>query len=193
MFILAAAEHIRTALSDLRRMDQPVRRVMIAGGGNIGLRLARGLGEHYQIKLIEADRLRCDYLASQLDSAHALVLNGDCTNQELLTEEGVDEMDLFVALTSDDENNIMACMLAKRMGARRTIALINRQAYADLVEGNRIDVAIVPAQATIGQLLKHVRGGDVVAAQLLDQQRAQHPRVERREHQAEGRPRQHQG
>ena len=76
-------------------------------------------------------------------------------------------MDLFVALTSDDENNIMSCMLAKRMGARRTIALINRQAYADLVQGNRIDVAIVPSQATIGSLLKHVRRGDVVAVHSL--------------------------
>lgn len=167
VFILAAAEHIRTALSDLRRMDQPVRRVMIAGGGNIGLRLARGLRDHYQIKLIEADTRRCSYLASQLDSDHALVLNGDCTDEDLLGEEGVDEMDLFVALTSDDENNIMSCMLAKRMGARRTIALINRQAYADLVQGNRIDVAIVPSQATIGSLLKHVRRGDVVAVHSL--------------------------
>jgi len=167
VFILAATEHIRTALSDLRRMDQPVRRVMIAGGGNIGLRLARGLGPNYQVKLIEADATRCNYLASQVDPARALVLNGDCTDEDLLTEEGVDEMDLFVALTSDDENNIMSCMLAKRMGARRTIALINRQAYADLVQGNRIDVAIVPSQATIGDLLKHVRRGDVVAVHAL--------------------------
>ncbi len=167
VFILAATEHIRTALSDLRRMDQPVRRVMIAGGGNIGLRLARGLGANYQIKLIEANAQRCNYLASELDSAHALVLKGDCTDEDLLTEEGVDEMDLFVALTSDDENNIMSCMLAKRMGARRTIALINRQADADLVQGNRIDVAIVPSQATIGDLLKHVRRGDVVAVHSL--------------------------
>jgi trk system potassium uptake protein TrkA len=167
VFILAATEHIRTALSDLRKMDQPVRRIMIAGGGNIGLRLARSLGDGYQVKVIESNRGRCNYLASQLDADHALVLNGDCTDEELLSGEGVDAMDLFVALTSDDENNIMSCMLAKRMGARRTIALINRQAYADLVEGNRIDIGIVPAQATIGQLLKHVRRGDVVAVHSL--------------------------
>ncbi len=167
VFLLAAAEHIRTALSDLRRMDKPVRRVMIAGGGNIGLRLARGLGAAYQVKVIEPNRTRCNYLSSQLDSSNALVLHGDCTDEELLAEESVNEMDLFVALTSDDENNIMSCMLAKRMGARRTISLINRQAYADLVEGNRIDIAIVPAQATIGELLKHVRLGDVAAVHSL--------------------------
>jgi trk system potassium uptake protein TrkA len=167
VFLLAASEHIRTALADLRRMDKPVKRIMIAGGGNIGLRLARQLRAGYQVKIIEPVRARCDYLASQLDASTSLILNGDSTDEDLLSEEGVDQMDLFVALTSDDENNIMSCMLAKRMGARRTIALINRQAYADLVEGNRIDIAIVPSQATIGQLLKHVRRGDVVAVHSM--------------------------
>ncbi len=166
VFLLAASEHIRTALSDLRRMDRPVRRIMIAGGGNIGLRLARALGTRYEVKIVEASALRCEYLASQLPSS-TLVLNGDSTDEDLLSDESVGEMDLFVALTNDDENNIMSCMLAKRMGARRVIALINRRAYAELVQGSRIDIAIVPAQTTIGQLLKHVRRGDVVAVHSL--------------------------
>ena len=166
VFLLAASEHIRTALSDLRRMDKPVKRIMIAGGGNIGLRLARRLGSAYQVKIIEANRTRCDYLATQLPGS-TLVLHADSTDEDLLTEEGVGDMDLFLALTNDDENNIMSCMLAKRMGARRTIALINRQAYADLVQGNRIDIAIVPSRTTIGQLLAHVRRGDVVAVHSL--------------------------
>jgi len=166
VFLLAPSEHIRTALSDLRRMDKPVRRVMIAGGGNIGLRLARSLGSDYQVKIVETNRNRCNYLVTQLP-ASTLVLNGDSTDEDLLSDEGVSDSDLFIAVTSDDENNIMSCMLAKRMGARRTIALINRQAYADLVEGNRIDIAIVPSQTTIGQLLAHVRRGDVVAVHSL--------------------------
>jgi trk system potassium uptake protein TrkA len=165
VFLLAASEHIRTALADLRRMDKPVRRIMIAGGGNIGLRLARDLGLGYEVKMIEASRERCEYLASQVP--HALILNGDCTDEDLLSDENVGDMDLFVALTSDDENNIMSSLLAKRIGARRVIALINRQAYADLVQGGRIDVAIVPSQTTIGQLLTHVRRGDVAAVHSL--------------------------
>ena len=76
-------------------------------------------------------------------------------------------MDLFLALTNDDEDNIMACLLAKRLGARRVIALINRSAYADLVQGTQIDIAISPAQAVIGELLAHVRRGDVEAVHSL--------------------------
>jgi len=166
VFLLADSQHIRTALSDLRRMDSPVRHLMIAGGGNIGLRLARALATDYHVRIVETDRARCNYLATQLPSS-TLVLHGDSTDEDLLTEEGVAGMDMFIALTSDDENNIMSCMLAKRLGARRTIALINRQAYADLVEGERIDIAIVPSQTTIGQLLAHVRRGDVVAVHSL--------------------------
>ena len=166
VFLLAASEHIRTALSDLRRMDRPVRRIMLAGGGNIGLRLARALGTGYQVKVIESNARRCEYLATQLPSS-TLVLQGDSTDEDLLASEAVGEMDLFLALTNDDENNIMSCMMAKRMGARRVIALINRRAYAELMQGSRIDIALVPAQTTIGQLLAHVRRGDVVAVHSL--------------------------
>ena len=165
VFFLAATEHIRRVLAELRRIDAPVRRIMIVGGGNIGLRLARLLGDAFQVKLVETNRQRCEYLASQLPGT--LILHGDATDEALLLEEAVGEMDLFIALTSDDENNIMSSMLAKRLGARRVIALINRQAYADLMQGSRIDVAIVPSQTTIGQLLTHVRRGDVVAVHSL--------------------------
>ncbi|MCL4747616.1 MAG: Trk system potassium transporter TrkA, partial [Burkholderiaceae bacterium] len=166
VFLLAASEHIRTALSDLRRIDKPVRRIMIAGGGNIGLRLARALGSRYEVKIVEMNLQRCEYLASQLPSS-TIVLSGDSTSEELLATESVGEMDLFLALTNDDENNIMSCMLAKRIGAKRVIALINRRAYAELMLDSRIDIAIVPAQTTIGQLLTHVRRGDVAAVHSL--------------------------
>lgn len=166
VFVLAATEHIRAVLGALRKMDRPVRRVMIAGGGKVGLRLARQLSETHQIKLIETDRLRCDYLASQLPSS-ALILNGDSTDEDLMEEENVRDMDLFIALTSDDEANIMACLLAKRLGARRVLALINRRAYADLVQGTQIDIAISPSQTVIGELLAYVRRGDVEAVHSL--------------------------
>jgi trk system potassium uptake protein len=165
VFCLAASGHIREVMRELRRMDRPVRQVMIGGGGNIGLRLAQALEENYSVRIIERDKRRCEMLAARLRKA--LVLNGDTTDEELLKEESVAEMDLFAAVTNDDENNIMSSLLAKRMGARRVVALINRRSYVDLLQSGQIDIAISPAQATIGTLLAHVRRGDVVSVHSL--------------------------
>jgi trk system potassium uptake protein TrkA len=165
VFFLAASEHIREVMRELRRMDKPVRRVMIGGGGNIGRRLARALERSYAVKLIEYNKAGAERLASELDKT--LVIAGDVTDEELLETENVDEMDMFCAVTNDDENNIMSALLAKRMGARRTIALINRTSYVDLVQTGKIDIAISPAQITIGTLLAHVRRGDCVAVHSL--------------------------
>jgi trk system potassium uptake protein TrkA len=166
VFVLAATKDIRRVLDTLRRRDQPVKRVMIAGGGKVGLRLARQLKGRHRVKIVEAHKPRCEYLATQLP-ADTLVLHGDSTDEELLEEENVQDVDLFLALTSDDEDNIMACLLAKRMGAKRVLALINRKAYADLVQGTTIDIAVSPAQTVIGELLAFVRRGDVEAVHSL--------------------------
>ena len=165
VFFLAPTDHIRQVMRELRKMDKPVRRLMIAGGGNIGIRLARALENDYQVKLIERNKQRTEFVANVLNKV--LVLQGDATDEELLESENIDDMDLFLALTNDDENNIMSALLAKRMGARRVVALINRRAYADLVQGGQIDIALSPAQATIGKLLQHIRRADVVAVHSL--------------------------
>ena len=165
VFYLAATEDIRQVMRELRRMDKPVRRVMIAGGGNIGMRLAQALERDYVVKIIEYNKRRCDLLSSTLEKT--LVLQGDVTDEELLENENVDEMDLFIAVTNDDENNIMASLLAKRMDARRVISLINRRAYVDLLQAGQIDIAIAPAQITIGSVLSHIRRGDVMQVHSL--------------------------
>jgi trk system potassium uptake protein len=166
VFFLAATEDIRRIVPQLRRMDKAVGRIMIAGGGNIGLRLARALDTHHNLRIIEPQKARCEQLAVQL-SSQTLVLQGDATDEDLLHDEAVGDMDLFIAVTNDDENNIMAALLAKRLGAKRVIALINRKAYADMMQGSRIDIAIAPSQATIGDLLTHVRRGDVARVHSL--------------------------
>ncbi len=166
VFVLAATEHIRTVLGALRARDQPVRRLMLAGGGKVGLRLARQVHGDCEVKVIEPLRPRCDYLATELPP-EVLVLHGDSTDEDLLVDENVDQMDLFLALTSDDEDNIMSCLLAKRLGARRVLAVINRRAYADLVQGTQIDIAISPAHTVLGELLAYVRRGDVEAVHSL--------------------------
>ncbi len=166
VFVLADKKRIRDVLAAIHNIDQPVRRVMIAGGGKVGLRLARRLEGQCQVKLIEHDKTRCEYLATQLPT-NMLVLRGDGTDEELLTDENVGGVDLFLALTSDDEDNILSAMLAKRLGAKRVLSLINRRAYADLMQGSTIDIAVSPAHTVIGELLAHVRRGDVVAVHSL--------------------------
>ncbi len=165
VFLLAAAEHIRPVLRQLRRMMTPVERIMIAGGGNIGLRLAKALEKRYEIKLIEGRKERAEFIANELDNT--LVLLGDATDEELLEQENIGEMDLFLAVTNDDEDNIMAGSLAKRLGSKRVVALINRRAYAEMIEGGPIDIGISPAQVSIGTLLAHVRHGDVAEVHSL--------------------------
>jgi len=166
VFILAATDQIRRVLGALRKIDRAVKRLMIAGGGRVGLRLAREISDTYQVKIVEASPARCEYLATELPD-DVLILQGDSTDEDLLGDENVADMDLFLAMTSDDEDNIMACLLAKRLGARRVFALINRKAYADLVQGTQIDIAISPAHAVIGELLAHVRRGDIEAVHSL--------------------------
>jgi len=165
VFFLAATEHIRTVMQELRRMDKPAKRVMIVGGGNIGRRLARSLERSYQVKLIEFNKKTCASLAADL--TNTLILNGDGTDENLLQQENVSEVDVFCSLTNDDENNIMSALLAKQGGARKVIALINRSAYVSLVQGGKIDIALSPAQVTIGSLLAYVRQGDVAAVHSL--------------------------
>jgi trk system potassium uptake protein TrkA len=166
VFVLADTEKIRYVLGAVHNIDKPVRRLMIAGGGKVGLRLARSLVGQCEVKIIERDIKRCEYLSSQLPSG-MLILNGDGAEEDLLLDENVGEMDMFLALTSDDEDNIMSAMLAKRLGAGRVMSLINRRAYADMMQGSTIDIAISPSQAVIGELLTHLRRGDVAVVHSL--------------------------
>ena len=165
VFFIADTRNIRGVLQELRRMDKPVKRVMIGGGGNIGRRLAKQIEHRYDVKLIEHNKAAAQNLAAELDKT--LVLVGDVTDEELLREENLDDMDVYCALTNNDENNIMSSLLAKRMGVRKVIALINRGSYVNLVQSGQIDIAISPAQATIGTLLARVRRGDCVAVHSL--------------------------
>jgi trk system potassium uptake protein TrkA len=166
VFFLASPEHIRTIISELRKLDKPYKRIMIAGGGSIGRRLAHILeNARYHVKIIEVNSKRASYLAEVLDKT--IVLEGDSADESLLLEENIENIDIFLTLTNDDEVNILSAMLAKRLGARRVISLINRTSYVDLVETSTIDLAISPQQVTIGALLTHVRRGDIVSVHSL--------------------------
>ncbi|PKM42722.1 MAG: Trk system potassium transporter TrkA [Gammaproteobacteria bacterium HGW-Gammaproteobacteria-1] len=165
VFFIAAKKDIRAVMSELRRQEKPARHVIIAGGGNIGKRLAAALENDYQVKLIDHNPARARAVSEEL--SRTIVLQGDAADADLLLAENIEETDVFCALTNDDEANILSSMLAKRLGARKVMTLINRAAYVDLVESGEIDVAISPQQATIGSLLTHVRRGDVAAVHSL--------------------------
>ncbi|MDH4049546.1 MAG: Trk system potassium transporter TrkA, partial [Gammaproteobacteria bacterium] len=165
IFFVAARQDVRVFMSEMRKLEDPVRRVVIAGGGNIGLRLALALEQTNNVKLIERDPVRARIISEQLNKA--IVLVGDAADEELLLEENIDNVDVFCALTNAEEANILSAMLSKRLGAHKVMALINRPSYAELVESGSIDIAISPQQVTIGSLLAHVRRGDVVKVHSL--------------------------
>ena len=160
VFFVAASGHIRAVMSELQRLESDYKRIMIVGGGNIGAGLARRLEKRYSVKLIEHNPRRAEQLSEILE--HTIVFCGDAADQELLVEEHIDQVDVFIAVTNKDEANIMSAMLAKKMGAKKVMVLIQRGAYVDLVQGGTIDVAISPQQATISALLTHVRRADIV-------------------------------
>ena len=165
IFFISSQKSMNKLLQHIRIKDKPLKNIMISGGGNIGLRLAESLENEYKIKLLEVDQKKAFHAAEKLKNT--IVLHGDATDEELLSEENIDGCDVFCALTNADEVNIISSMLAKRLGARKVMALINRAAYVDLMQSNTIDIAISPQQATIGSLLAHVRKGDVVVVHSL--------------------------
>jgi trk system potassium uptake protein TrkA len=165
VFFIAAKAHIRAVMSEMRRLEDSYKRIVIAGGGHIGERLAEAIESRYQVKIIEMNPARCRYLSDNLEST--IVLQGSASDRDLLVEENINEADIFLALTNDDEANIMSSLLAKRLGARKVMTIINNPAYVDLVQGGDIDIAISPQLATIGTLLTHVRRGDIESVHSL--------------------------
>lgn len=117
VFFVAASQHIRAVMSELQRLEKPYKRIMIVGGGNVGAGLAHKLEKDYSVKLIEKNEERAIALAELLQDT--IVFHGDASDQELLAQEHVEQIDVFIAITNDDEANIMSAMLAKRMGAKK--------------------------------------------------------------------------
>lgn len=159
IFFTAPTKHLNRVIRDLLEMDQPYKRLVIAGGGRIGFSLAKSLERYMQVKIVVKNSVRARAIAEQLD--HAMVLTGDAADEALLLEENIDRIDVFCAVTNDDEVNIMSAMLAKRLGARTVMSLVDRPAYMEMVDSSSIDNAIFPQYNTIGHILAQVRNGPV--------------------------------
>lgn len=165
VFFLADKRHIQVLLRDLNPRSLPCRRVMFAGGGNIGERLAEKIEQRYEVRIIEPLQARCDYLAECLD--RAIVVRGNAAQRDMLLHEDVHHCDVFCALTNDDSTNIMSSLLAKNLGAKRAIALVSDPDFGDLIHGGDIDIVLSPRQFTISSILAHVRRGEVTAVHSL--------------------------
>lgn len=172
VFFVAARDNILTIMGIMRNMDIKVRRVILAGGGNIGLNLAKKLEQRgLSVKIIEADSERARKIADQLDKT--VVLHGDAADAELLQQENISSTDVFCAITQIDETNILSAMVAKQLGVERVMALVNRSVYLDKLKHKDINVIISPKVATTGSILAHIRRGDVVAVHSLRLGRAE--------------------
>jgi trk system potassium uptake protein TrkA len=165
VYFFAPRLEVRRLLKDLGCLEKPLKRIIIAGGGHIGKRLALALEKSHYVKIIEKDRKRAHKIANELDNT--IVLNGNCADETLLLDESIDETDLFCALTDNDDENIISASLAKQLGVRKAICILNHLSYAKLLPGTGIDLAVLPNVETLGSILKHVRRGDVAQISLL--------------------------
>ncbi len=165
VFFFAAKKDIKAVMKTLRHTDKPVKKVILAGGGNIGFALAKMLEDDHSIKVIEGNKKRSRFIAEELTKA--LVIKGDCTSEEILFEENIDQCDIFCAVTNDDQTNLLSALMAKKMGAAKVLTLISKHNYAQLLERDQIDIAISPQHITIGGLLVHVRKGNMARIHSL--------------------------
>ena len=171
VLFIASPQAIHQVLIALGRYTHPNRRIIIAGGGHIGSKLAQTLENRYRIKVIDHSLDCANYLSSQLHKA--TVLQGDIADRDLLINENIEFTDVFCAVTNDDETNIMSCLQAKRLGVRHAMTLINRNAYVDLIEDSTIDHAISPQLITIGSILTKLRRGNMVKVHRLQNDEAE--------------------
>lgn len=171
IYFMTIKSNIKAIMNELQRLEKPCKRIMINGGDHIAVSLAKQLERTYQVKLIESDTKKAELIADQL--IHTVVLNSDASDQEFLSQEQIELIDVFISLTDDDEANIMSSMLAKRMGAKKVMILVERRSYLELITESSIDIALSPQQATISELLAYVRGSNMIKLVPLKGKQAQ--------------------
>lgn len=165
VFFVAPRDKVRKVLADLHKLEAPMKTIVIAGGGHVGKRLALALESNHSIKIIEFNLNRVKKIASELQ--HCEVIYGDCTDESILIGEMLAHTDLFCAVTNDDGANIISAALAKNLGVRKVICLLNNNSHTKLLDGTGVDVVVLPNQETLGSILKHVRKGDVAGVSSL--------------------------
>jgi len=172
VFTVTIPEGIPNLIKLFNRKEKSGSKVMMVGGGDIGFYLAQWLEKKgFSVKVIERNEARASFIAERLKKA--IVIRGDGTNQNLMIEENVKDIDTFIAVTNDEEANILASLLAKRMGAERCIALIDKPEYLSMVSTIGIDVAVSPRLASVSGILQFVRRGKILAVTQLMEERVE--------------------
>jgi len=165
VYFLAKKEDVDAVVSEIRNQGERHKRVMIVGGGKIGFELARNIEDKLRLKLIEPDRDRCEFLSSELKKA--IVLRGNGSDEDLLRTENIENIDLFCAVTSDDEANIMSAFLAKKLGVKKTIIILNNYSYINILPKGFVDVALSPQRLTVSMVLQHLYTVDITQEVIL--------------------------
>ena len=165
VYFLAKKDDVDDVVSEIRNQGERHKRVMIAGGGKIGFELARNIEDKLRLKIIEPDKDRCEFLSSELK--RSIVLRGNGSDEDLLKTENIENIDLFCAVTNDDEANIMAAFLAKKLGVKKTIILLNNYSYINILPKGFVDVALSPQRLTVSMVLQHLYNDDVTQEVIL--------------------------
>ncbi|MFL2728454.1 MAG: Trk system potassium transporter TrkA [Gammaproteobacteria bacterium] len=164
VYFVTASENVDAVVNEMRLEQEAYSRIMIIGGGKIGFNLAKQLEDSYKVKIIEPNEERCEEISRSLEKT--IVLRGKGADQELLKSENISQVDVFCSLTNDDEANIMASLLAKKLGATKTMVILNNPSYVSILPGF-VDSCIAPHRLTVSSVLQHLRESDVAQDVIL--------------------------
>lgn len=172
LYAVVDRHSVTNVLAYLRKKEEPVRRVFIAGGTPIGFEVARQLQEgEVSVRLVEPDATRCQGMAETLEKV--LILHGEMTDQSLLREEHIEDADFFVSTSNDEDANILASLLAKRLGAKKTITLVRQLHYLSVLPAIGIDAVVSPRLSAIGRIMHYIRKGKILSVATLKEEAAE--------------------
>jgi len=168
-YVIINSEQMALTLAAFGHEEKVSSKILIIGGGNIGFNLAKNIEQSFdsaRIKIIEKNKERAEFIANELNNS--IVINGDALDEDVLSEANLEEVETVLALTNDDENNLMVSVLVEKFSKdKRTMALINKPNYALLQSSLKIDDLIDPRMNTVSSILKHVHKGTIQTAYTL--------------------------
>jgi len=172
IYLVVKKSDVSTTLAHLNMPTQPVKNIIIVGAGGTGMAVAQALDKpSLNVRLIDQDGEKCKTAAALLD--HVITIKGDGTDRDLLQEENAGDMDLIIALTGDEECNVLLSLLAKELGTRRTITRVSKLSYMHIVSAIGLDTVINPRMSAARAILQHLRQGRILSVAPLREEQAE--------------------